>query len=61
MWYDDVPLVVCAAPSTAPRDLVVNSVKGRLSWASVNWEEPRQTNGKVTGRNSVTRGNSTVK
>ena len=49
--YHPVVCMCYAAPSTAPRELAVQSVKGQPSWASLSWEEPRQTNGKITGTN----------
>lgn len=38
-----------AAPSTAPRDLIIQAVEDRPTSVLLRWQSPKQTNGQITG------------
>lgn len=38
-----------AAPSTAPRDLIIQTVEDRPTSVLLRWQPPKQPNGQITG------------
>jgi hypothetical protein len=38
-----------AAPSTAPRDLTIQTVEDRPTSVLLRWQPPKQINGQITG------------
>lgn len=38
-----------AAPSSAPRDLIIQSIEDRPTSVLLRWQPPKQPNGPITG------------
>jgi len=38
-----------AAPSTAPRDLIIQTVEDHPTSVLLRWQPPKQPNGQITG------------